>query len=56
MKTKLAVLLLAAAGSILALPPDPCTKTREHPNASSAPQREPPDPCMVWWLGVLARL
>ena len=56
MKTKLAVLLLVAASSILATPPDPCTKIGKHLNTSSAPQREPPDPCMAWWLGVLARL
>ena len=56
MKTKLAVLLLVAAGSILALPPDPCIKTGKHPNTSSAPRREPPDPCTAWWLGLPARL
>jgi len=48
MKTKLAVLLLVAAGSILAHPPGPCAKTGKHPNTSTVPRSEnrPIDPAI----------
>jgi len=48
MKTKLTVLLLVAASSILAQPPGPCAKTGKHPIASTAPKPlDPPGPCLA---------